>query len=126
MEASDVKNNMLVCVATVADTYGNKLLVHFDGWEDTYDYWCSYSSPHIHHVGWCQENLQVCYSPLYRLTGPLSCSSSWLDVICSRIAALTQLSLFVIVACCVMITSKYLSKIYFKRSCYNTEGLLVQ
>lgn len=40
IEAVDIKNNMLVCVASIADTYGDQLLVHFDGWEDCYDYWC--------------------------------------------------------------------------------------
>lgn len=56
LEARDIKNNNHMCVASVSDTYGDKLLVHFDGWEDTYDYWCSYNFAHIHHVGWCMEN----------------------------------------------------------------------
>jgi hypothetical protein len=34
---------------------GDKVLVHFDGWEDTYDYWCDVSSPNILPVGWCEE-----------------------------------------------------------------------
>ncbi|OWF45744.1 lethal(3)malignant brain tumor-like protein 3 isoform X3 [Mizuhopecten yessoensis] len=56
LEAVDKKNNNLVCVSTVADTLGDKILVHFDGWEDTYDYWCDVTSPDIHPVGWCHEN----------------------------------------------------------------------
>ena len=67
IEACDVRNNMLVCVASIGDTYGNKLLVHFDGWEDSYDYWCSYDSPHIRYVGWCQDNLQVLPSAFLQL-----------------------------------------------------------
>ena len=63
LEAVDIKNNNQVCVATVADMYGDKVLVHFDGWEDDYDYWCYYNSPHIHHVGWCQENLKTLSAP---------------------------------------------------------------
>lgn len=35
---------------------GDKVLIHFDGWEDTYDYWCDITSPNIHHVNWCQDN----------------------------------------------------------------------
>ena len=56
LEAVDKKNAMLTCVATVADVLGDRILIHFDGWEDSYDYWCDPSSPYIHPVGWCQEN----------------------------------------------------------------------
>ncbi|KAL5016605.1 hypothetical protein ScPMuIL_006194 [Solemya velum] len=56
LEAVDKKNNCLTCVATVPDTLGDKLLVHFDGWEDIYDYWCDGTSPYVHPVGWCQAN----------------------------------------------------------------------
>ena len=55
LESVDKKNNNLVCVSTVVDTMGDKVLVHFDGWEDTYDYWCDVSSPNILPVGWCEE-----------------------------------------------------------------------
>ncbi|KAG7488690.1 hypothetical protein MATL_G00037020 [Megalops atlanticus] len=54
LEAVDRKNPCLVCVATVADIVDNRFLVHFDNWDDTYDYWCDATSPHIHPVGWCQ------------------------------------------------------------------------
>ena len=53
LEAVDKKNQSLVGVATVKDTLGEKVLIHFDGWEDNYDYWCDVSSPNIHPVGWC-------------------------------------------------------------------------
>uniref|UniRef100_A0A8C9SQA9 L3MBTL histone methyl-lysine binding protein 4 n=1 Tax=Scleropages formosus TaxID=113540 RepID=A0A8C9SQA9_SCLFO len=56
LEAVDRKNPCLVCVASVADVIDNRFLVHFDNWDDTYDYWCDASSPHIHPVGWCQEH----------------------------------------------------------------------
>ncbi|MBN3324971.1 LMBL4 protein, partial [Atractosteus spatula] len=56
LEAVDRKNPCLVCVATVADVVDHRFLVHFDNWDDTYDYWCDSSSPHIHPVGWCQDN----------------------------------------------------------------------
>ncbi|XP_029943130.1 lethal(3)malignant brain tumor-like protein 4 isoform X2 [Salarias fasciatus] len=55
LEAVDRKNPGLVCVATVADVMDDQILVHFDNWEDTYDYWCDSSSPYIHPVGWCEE-----------------------------------------------------------------------
>uniref|UniRef100_A0A8B9K4P0 L3MBTL histone methyl-lysine binding protein 4 n=1 Tax=Astyanax mexicanus TaxID=7994 RepID=A0A8B9K4P0_ASTMX len=56
LEAVDRKNPCLVCVATVADIADNRFLVHFDNWDDTYDYWCDATSPHIHPVGWCQDH----------------------------------------------------------------------
>lgn len=56
LEAVDRKNPCLVCVASVADILDQHFLVHFDNWDDTYDYWCDASSPHIHPVGWCQDH----------------------------------------------------------------------
>ncbi|XP_077074621.1 lethal(3)malignant brain tumor-like protein 4 isoform X1 [Siphateles boraxobius] len=56
LEAVDRKNPCLVCVASVSDIVDNRFLVHFDNWDDTYDYWCDASSPHIHPVGWCQDH----------------------------------------------------------------------
>ncbi|KAI4897637.1 hypothetical protein NFI96_015829 [Prochilodus magdalenae] len=55
LEAVDRMNPSLICVATVTDVVGNRFLVHFDNWDDTYDYWCDARSPYIHPVGWCQE-----------------------------------------------------------------------
>ncbi|XP_069777211.1 lethal(3)malignant brain tumor-like protein 4 isoform X3 [Narcine bancroftii] len=55
LEAVDRKNPSLICVATVTDIIDNRFLVHFDDWDDTYDYWCDARSPYIHPVGWCQE-----------------------------------------------------------------------
>ncbi|XP_026035503.1 lethal(3)malignant brain tumor-like protein 4 isoform X1 [Astatotilapia calliptera] len=55
LEAVDRKNPGLVCVASVADVIDDCFLVHFDNWDDTYDYWCDSSSPYIHPVGWCEE-----------------------------------------------------------------------
>ncbi|XP_061811248.1 lethal(3)malignant brain tumor-like protein 4 isoform X1 [Nerophis lumbriciformis] len=55
LEAIDRKNPLLICVATIAAVVDNRLLIHFDNWDDTYDYWCDASSPYIHPVGYCQE-----------------------------------------------------------------------
>ncbi|XP_041359679.1 lethal(3)malignant brain tumor-like protein 3 isoform X2 [Gigantopelta aegis] len=63
LEAVDKKNLALICVATVADTLGDKVLIHFDGWEDCYDYWCDTTSPYIHPVGWCQKNGRILSPP---------------------------------------------------------------
>lgn len=63
LEAVDKKNSSLICVASVADTLGDKVLIHFDGWEDNYDYWCDMTSPFIHPVGYCEENELVLSPP---------------------------------------------------------------
>uniref|UniRef100_A0A452J5S0 SAM domain-containing protein n=1 Tax=Gopherus agassizii TaxID=38772 RepID=A0A452J5S0_9SAUR len=55
LEAVDKKNPSLMCVATIADTLDNRLLIHFDNWDESYDYWCDASSPYIRPVGYCQE-----------------------------------------------------------------------
>ncbi|KAJ8257272.1 hypothetical protein GJAV_G00183810 [Gymnothorax javanicus] len=55
LEAVDRMNPSLICVATVTDAVDGRFLVHFDNWDDTYDYWCDASSPYIHPIGWCQE-----------------------------------------------------------------------
>ncbi|KAL1494237.1 hypothetical protein ABEB36_009860 [Hypothenemus hampei] len=55
LEAVDKKNTSLICVATVRDMMDNRILVHFDGWDDIYDYWADPTSPYIHPVGWCDQ-----------------------------------------------------------------------
>lgn len=55
LEAVDKKNPSLMCVATITDMLDNRLLVHFDNWDESYDYWCDASSPYIRPVGYCQE-----------------------------------------------------------------------
>lgn len=54
MEAADLMDPRLVCVATIAKVVGRLLKVHFDGWEDEYDQWLDSESPDIYPVGWCQ------------------------------------------------------------------------
>ncbi|XP_053942370.1 lethal(3)malignant brain tumor-like protein 4 isoform X1 [Cuculus canorus] len=55
LEAVDKKNPSLMCVATITDMVDNRLLIHFDNWDESYDYWCDASSPHIRPIGYCQE-----------------------------------------------------------------------
>ncbi|KAM6239864.1 lethal(3)malignant brain tumor-like protein 4 isoform 3-T4 [Porphyrio hochstetteri] len=56
LEAVDKKNPSLMCVATITDMVDNRLLIHFDNWDESYDYWCEASSPYIRPVGYCQES----------------------------------------------------------------------
>ncbi|PIO39414.1 hypothetical protein AB205_0006710 [Aquarana catesbeiana] len=55
LEAVDRKNPSLLCVATISDIVENRLLIHFDSWDHSYDYWCDASSPYIRPVGHCKE-----------------------------------------------------------------------
>uniref|UniRef100_A0A2K6EKN3 L3MBTL histone methyl-lysine binding protein 4 n=1 Tax=Propithecus coquereli TaxID=379532 RepID=A0A2K6EKN3_PROCO len=63
LEAVDRKNPSLVCVATIADIVEDRLLVHFENWDDSYDYWCVVNSPYVQPVGWCQENGRTLIAP---------------------------------------------------------------
>ncbi|XP_074597983.1 lethal (3) malignant brain tumor [Brevipalpus obovatus] len=59
----------LVCVATIADILDNWLLIHFDGWDDSYDYWTTINSPYIHPVGWCREKSKQLTPPKDHVKG---------------------------------------------------------
>lgn len=54
LEAADLMDPRLVCVATVARVIGPLLKIHFDGWEEEYDQWLDARSPDIYPVGWCE------------------------------------------------------------------------
>ncbi len=58
LEAKDRKYPTLSCVASIKEVNKNNgnLLIHFDGWESTYNYWCTPDSTDIHPVGWCDGN----------------------------------------------------------------------
>ncbi|XP_078134806.1 lethal(3)malignant brain tumor-like protein 2 isoform X2 [Sander vitreus] len=53
LEAVDLMEPRLICVATVKRCVGRLLLIHFDGWEDEFDQWVDHQSPDIYPVGWC-------------------------------------------------------------------------
>lgn len=54
LEAVDLMEPRLVCVATVQRCVGRLLLLHFDGWESEFDQWVDSESPDIYPVGWCE------------------------------------------------------------------------
>ncbi|KAK6489089.1 lethal(3)malignant brain tumor-like protein 3 isoform X1 [Huso huso] len=62
-EAIDKKNPTFICVATVTDMVDSRFLVHFDNWDESYDYWCDATSPYIHPVGWCKQHGKVLTTP---------------------------------------------------------------
>ena len=72
LEAKDRKNPGLTCVATISEIRDGQLLIHFDGWSTSYDYWCEPSSTDIHPVGWCLANGKELQPPYGRVTFLLS------------------------------------------------------
>ena len=54
VEAADLMDPRLVCVATIAQVAGRLVRVHFDGWSDEFDQWMDAASPEIYPVGWCE------------------------------------------------------------------------
>jgi hypothetical protein len=54
VEAADLMDPRLICVATISQVVGRLLKIHFDGWEDDYDQWMDARSPDIYPVGWCE------------------------------------------------------------------------
>lgn len=54
LEAADLMQPSLLCVATVKRCVGRLLLIHFDGWEDEYDQWVDCQSADIYPIGWCE------------------------------------------------------------------------
>ncbi|KAM3591584.1 uncharacterized protein V6R79_004299 [Siganus canaliculatus] len=54
LEAVDLMEPRLVCVASVKRCVGRLLLIHFDGWDDDFDQWVDHQSPDIYPVGWCE------------------------------------------------------------------------
>lgn len=65
LEAVDLMEPRLVCVATVERCVGRLLLLHFDGWESEFDQWVDCESPDIYPVGWCELHT-------YQLQPPVS------------------------------------------------------
>lgn len=55
IEAADLMDPRLVCIATIAKVVGRLLKVHFDGWEEEFDQWLDCESTDIYPVGWCQS-----------------------------------------------------------------------
>lgn len=43
-------------VATVVDINESLILIHYDGWSKTYDFWTHPYSGLIHAIGWCRDN----------------------------------------------------------------------
>ena len=57
VEAKDQHNPSMTCAATIQRiNHQGKLLIHFDGWTQHFDYWCEPSTTDIHPPMWCDKN----------------------------------------------------------------------
>ncbi|KAG9510888.1 MBT domain-containing protein 1 [Fragariocoptes setiger] len=54
VEAVDLMQPRLVCVATITKVVGRLLRIHFNGWEEALDQWCDCESPELFPIGWCK------------------------------------------------------------------------
>ena len=55
LEAVDLREPALICPATVVETKGPILRIHFDGWDTGYDQYLDMDSLDIFPVGWCES-----------------------------------------------------------------------
>ncbi|KAF6037969.1 MBTD1 [Bugula neritina] len=78
LEAVDLIDPRLICVATVAQCVGRLLKIHFDGWESSFDQWVDCESPDIYPVGWCEM-------VSYNLEGPKANSNTGASTEAKRI-----------------------------------------
>ncbi|XP_004519571.1 uncharacterized protein LOC101462021 isoform X1 [Ceratitis capitata] len=76
LEAEDLNDTGKLCVASVSDVLDNRIRVHFDGWDDCYDYWVDISSPYIHPCGWHVGRQQLIVPPEFENT-----TFSWTEYI---------------------------------------------
>lgn len=53
IEAVDLMQSRLVCVATITRIVGRLLRIHFNGWDESFDQWCDCESPDLFPLGWC-------------------------------------------------------------------------
>ena len=63
IEAMDIHNPPLVCVATISDVHHSQILIHFDGWSSEFDYWADHRSLNIFPVGWCEKHHYILQTP---------------------------------------------------------------
>ncbi|XP_054738977.1 uncharacterized protein LOC129245037 isoform X1 [Anastrepha obliqua] len=76
LEAEDLNDTGKLCVASVSDVLDNRIRVHFDGWDDCYDYWVDISSPYIHPCGWHVGRQQLIVPPEFE-----NATFTWTDYI---------------------------------------------
>lgn len=64
LEVVDKRNTLIVRVAEILQVLDNKVLIHFGGWDNKYDYWEYADSTDLHPVGWCSRTGHPIQAPL--------------------------------------------------------------
>ena len=64
MECMDIRNPILIRVATIVAVDTHRLKVHFDGWSDLYDFWVDDDCTDIHPANWCARTGHPLMAPL--------------------------------------------------------------
>ncbi len=59
----DRHNAQLICPATIGEVCGQHVLVSFDGWSGTFDYWTRFDSRDLFPCGWCKLAGHALQSP---------------------------------------------------------------
>lgn len=54
LEAVDLMEPRLICVAMIKEVVGRLLKIHFNGWDDSFDQWVDCESVELFPVGWCE------------------------------------------------------------------------
>uniref|UniRef100_A0A8C6ZP97 SAM domain-containing protein n=1 Tax=Nothoprocta perdicaria TaxID=30464 RepID=A0A8C6ZP97_NOTPE len=63
LEGLDPEHPSRFCVLTVAEVGGYRLRLHFDGYQECYDFWVNADSSDIHPVGWCEKTAHKLLPP---------------------------------------------------------------
>ena len=63
LEGIDPRNPAVYAVLSVAEVRGYRVRLHFDGYQECYDFWENADSPNIFPVGWCERNAKKLLPP---------------------------------------------------------------
>jgi len=63
LEAVDPKNPHLICPATIKEIKREKLLITFDGWSHSSDFWCTFTSRDLFPCGFCAQSGHILQFP---------------------------------------------------------------
>ncbi|XP_003742813.1 MBT domain-containing protein 1 [Galendromus occidentalis] len=76
LEAVDLMDPKLICVARVTHVVDRLVRIHFEGWSEEYDQWVDCDSPDIFPVGWCDVVEYLLTPPNPAGEGPSGAQSS--------------------------------------------------
>ncbi|XP_069764500.1 lethal(3)malignant brain tumor-like protein 2 isoform X2 [Narcine bancroftii] len=85
LEAVDLMEPRLICVATITRVVNRLLKIHFDGWDDEYDQWVDCESPDIYPVGWCELTGYQLQAPVVPAPEKTVCKSTEINKLKKKI-----------------------------------------